>query len=269
MVIGSVVPTVLIESAKQIMPRCFLMTGYAMTEVCTGVAMTVPNEMLEFPKSSGRCVPGVQVKIINNAGEKCGINEDGEIHVRSPIPALGYYQDEIATKSAFDAENFFASGDIGLFDESGRIHIVGRKKEIFKNHGFAVSPAEIEDVILKNAAIQNACVVNVYDDDIMSDLPAAVVIVKDKNSITEDEVYSLVAGKNENHIRLNSNYVDKIFRLDLDQLASYKRLDGGVYFVDWAEFPMTASGKIIRSKVAETAQTLYQAKKTKADIVNL
>lgn len=179
------------------------MTGYATTEICTRATFTLPNELNEYPKSVGRCVPGVEIKIINQtSGEKCGIDEEGEIYLKGPIPPLGYYQDETATKTAFDTDNFFITGDIGRFDQSGRLYIIGRKKEIFKNRGFSVWPVEIEDIILKNTAIHGACVVSVFDDEIMSDLPAAVIIKKDSTPITEGDIYALVAGKNEKHIHI-------------------------------------------------------------------
>lgn len=140
------------------------------------------------------------MKIINeNTGEKCGIGEEGEIYIKTSIPSLGYYKDETATQNSFDDEGYIMTGDLGYFDESGRLLIIGRKKEIFKNCGFAIWPAELESLIIKNPAIKDAAVVNVYDEDIMSDLPAAVVIKREDHSITEDEVYAIVAGKNWSH----------------------------------------------------------------------
>lgn len=167
-----------------------------MTEICGSASCTLPNELEEHPNSGGQLVPGVQVKIINeNTGEKCGIGEEGEIYVKMAIPTLGYYKDETTTKNSFDKDGYFISGDLGYFDESGRLIIIGRKKEIFKNCGFAVWPAELESLIVKNPAVQDACVVSVYDDEIMSDLPAAVVVRRENHSITKDEIYSIIAGK--------------------------------------------------------------------------
>ncbi|XP_055297527.1 uncharacterized protein LOC129566039 [Sitodiplosis mosellana] len=236
--IGSTLPPTLLQTLKKVIPKCILMTAYGMTEVCGGVTCTVPNELEEYPQSSGRLMIGAKIKIINqNPGEKCGIGEEGEICIKIPIPPMGYYKDEAATRNAYDNEGYFISGDLGYFDETGRLYIIGRKKEIFKCRGFAIWPGELENIILKHSAIRDVSVVSVYDDKIVSELPAAVVIKKDDSSVTVDDVYAIVA----------------------DQMVSYKRLDGGVYFVD--EFPLTPSGKIIRSKVKELAQKFYQLKK--------
>lgn len=167
-----------------------------MTEIGGSASCTAPNELEEYPNSGGRLVPGSAMKIINeNTGEKCGIGEEGEIYVKIPIPCLGYYKDEEATRKAFDDEGYFITGDLGYFDDSGRLIIIGRKKEIFKNCGFAIWPAELEDLIIKNPNIKEAAVVSVFDDEIVSDLPAAIVVKKGDTSITENDVYSIIAGK--------------------------------------------------------------------------
>lgn len=182
---------------KQILPKCALLTTYGLTEVGGSASCSSPKELEEHPNSAGQLVPGVVMKIIDEkTREKCGINEQGEIHIKVPMPSAGYYKDEIATRNAFDPEGYFITGDIGYFDESGRLYIIGRKKEIFKNCGYAIWPAELEDLILKNSAIRDASVVSVYDSDSMSDLPAVLVVKKNECTITENEVYDIIAGKN-------------------------------------------------------------------------
>lgn len=194
--IGGFIPSVLVQTMKRIIPKCLLLTTYGMTETGGSISCTTPNELEEYPNSTGRLVPGVEVKIINEkTGKKCGILEEGEIYAKVPVSSMGYYKDEIATREAFDDEGYFITGDLGYFDESGRLYVVGRKKEIFKNCGFAVWPAELENLIIQHPGVQTACVVSVYDYDVMSELPAAVVVKADESSITEEEVYAIVASK--------------------------------------------------------------------------
>lgn len=195
MPIGGFIPSVLVQTMKEILPKCLLITMYGTTEIGGSVSCTVPKELEEHPNSTGRLVPGVEVKLIHEkTGEKCGIGEEGEIYVKVVVPSMGYYNDETATREAFDEDGYFITGDLGYFDESGRLYVVGRKKEIFKNCGFAIWPTELENLIIKHSAVQSVSVVSVYDNDIMSDLPAAVVIRSDDNSITEEEVYAIIAG---------------------------------------------------------------------------
>ncbi|XP_055297897.1 uncharacterized protein LOC129566201 [Sitodiplosis mosellana] len=235
---GNTVPPILVKTMKKVIPKCIVLTIYGMSETCGAVSCTMPTESEECPHSCGRLITGAKIKIINQeTDEKCGIGEVGEICIKIPIPPMGYYKDEAATRNAYDNEGYFSSGDLGYFNETGRLYIIGRKIEIFRSREFDIWPGELENIILKHSAIRDVSVVNVYDDDIVLELPAAVVVKKEDSSITADDVYAIVA----------------------DQLASYKRLDGGVYFVD--ELPMTPSGKTIRSKAKEIAQNFYQQRK--------
>lgn len=115
--------------------------------------------------------------------------------------------------------------------------------------------------IVKNPAIQNACAVSVFDTDQMTELAAAAVIKSERYAITEDEIYALVAGV----ISFLSDFIWPMAELLISffiltgKLAKYKWLDGGIYFVD--AFPMTPSDKVIRSKVKEMAQQLFELKK--------
>lgn len=100
----------------------------------------------------------------------------------------------MATKNAFDSDGYFITGDLEYFNADGRLSIIGRKKEIFKNRGFAIWPIELENLILKHPAVKVATVVSVYDDEMMTDLPAAVVIKQDGFLITEKQICDIIAG---------------------------------------------------------------------------
>lgn len=194
--IGGHVPTVLVQTLKQILPQCILFTAYGLTEIGGGGTMILSSDLEKYPGSSGCLVPGTHMKIIDEStDEKCGIGGKGEICIKLSIPTMGYFRDDEANRNAFDAEGYFKTGDIGYFDEIGQLYVSGRKKEIFKNRGYHIWPAEIEDVLLKNPAIRNVCVTPIYDDELMTDLPAAVVVKNENHSITRDEVYAIVAGK--------------------------------------------------------------------------
>lgn len=206
-------PSVLIETMKNVIPNSIFITSYGLSETGGGVSITRPKELEECPNTVGRLVPGVQVKIVNiESNEKCGIGEEGEIFVKIPVPINGYLRDETANQTSFDKEGYFITGDIGYFDETGRLYVSGRRKEIFKCRSYSLWPTEIEDIIQKHEAIRHACVVNVYDDEVMSDLVTAVVVKNEHNTITAEEVYSLVAGK-----ILKSNMIildEKSYKID-------------------------------------------------------
>lgn len=189
---GSRLPATLVQAIQEYIPRCVQMNGYGLTET-GGVSFTM--ELQQYPSTVGMLLPNVEAKIISETGERFGPGDEGEICLKVPIHFLGYYKNEEATRRSFDDEGFFITGDLGHFDETGRLYVTGRKSEFFKSRDFAISSAEIETILMEHQAICVACVVSVYDEKMITDLPAAVIVKKEQHSITEDEVYSLIAGK--------------------------------------------------------------------------
>lgn len=162
-------------------------------------------ELEKHPNSVGQLVPGIKVQIRDEKSQKnCGIDEEGEIFVKIPIP-IGYYLDDEANRLAFDKDRYYATGDIGYFDGNGRLYISGRKKEIFRVRNFGVKPSEIEDILIKSPAIENACAVNVFDMKQMTELAAAVVVKSGQDTITEDEIYAMIAGLTQTQ-KLNTQF---------------------------------------------------------------
>lgn len=97
----------------------------------------------------GTTVPGVQHRL----------TEQGEVLVKSPGTMLGYYKAPEATKEVLDAEGWIHTGDRGEIDDAGRLKITGRVKELFKtSKGKYVAPAPIENALLANPLLDQACV---------------------------------------------------------------------------------------------------------------
>jgi long-chain acyl-CoA synthetase len=93
------------------------------------------------------------------AGVECKLSADGEVLVKSPGLMMGYFKQPTETREAFTDDGFFKTGDRGEIDEQGRLRITGRVKEIFKtSKGKYVAPAPIEDKLLHNRKIEQACV---------------------------------------------------------------------------------------------------------------
>ena len=92
-------------------------------------------------------------------GVICKISDDGEIMIKTPAAAIGYYKETKLTDELFDEEGYMRTGDKGEVDDRGRLRITGRIKEIFKiSKGKYVAPAPIEDLLLQNQNIEQVCV---------------------------------------------------------------------------------------------------------------
>ena len=92
------------------------------------------------------------------------IADDGEVLVRGYSVMQGYLDDAAATAEAIDCDGWLHTGDLGEFTDSGRLRIVGRKKDMFIVGGFNAYPAEIEGFLLEHPAIAQAAVIGVPDD---------------------------------------------------------------------------------------------------------
>lgn len=164
---------------------------YGLTEIGGSVSLAIiPGDI----DSVGKLLNGVQVKIIDESGNKCGVGENGEVCVKRHFKCLGYYGNKKATEQLFDQDGFILSGDIGYFDEEGYLHFIERKKDVLRYRGFKVSPAEIENYLVQNLNIDAACVVGI-DDKKYGDLPAAVVVKNEKSNVTKEKIEQLICGK--------------------------------------------------------------------------
>lgn len=166
---------------------------YNMFGICElGGAISILYGSQSDLNSSGSLVNGIQVKIIDENGNRLGIDGRGRIFVKSPYLFIGYYN-RIDTESIADDEGFMRTRYIGYFNADGYLHVMGREVDMIKYQNFQISPKEIENVLNQHSAIKSACVVgisNKRDENFV----AAVVIPKKGCKITEDEVHSLISG---------------------------------------------------------------------------
>lgn len=231
---GSPIPIHFQMELDKYLPNGHMSIGYGMSERC-GVISLNKHEREDKVGSAGSITANASVKIINAEGNKVGPNDVGEICFKTFYSFLGYYGNPEATAETLDSENWIHSGDIGYIDDDGYIFIIDRKKEILKFNGFQISPSDIENVIACHNGVGLVCVVGI-PDPISCDLPAALIVRSNSligAQVTAKEIFDLVAEK----------------------CTDYKKLRGGVYFVD--EIPLTPSGKFLRRKAKDIAIQLY------------
>lgn len=157
-----------------------VLQGYGATECSPLISLTPYSD--HNVESVGKALPGVKVSI----------EADGELVVRGPNVALGYWKDPEATNVAFK-DGWYQTGDLGSKDEAGRIYIKGRKTSlIVLANGLNVYPEDIENVLLTNPAVKDAVVAGVKEDDteqapvvhsilLMEDPSQAKVVIQQAN----------------------------------------------------------------------------------------
>ncbi len=158
----------------------------------------------------GFALPGVHIRL----------GDGDEILVRGPNVFPGYWEQPEATRAAF-TDGWFATGDVGAFDDDGYLHIVGRSKELIISGGFNVYPREVEDVLRGFPGVADVAVVGTPSDE-WGEVVTAVVV--SDGAVDADALLEYAAG----------------------ELAPYKR-PRVVRFVD--EIPRNALGKVLRSEL--------------------
>ncbi len=125
-----------------------VLTAYGLTESTGTVTMCRQGDDPEtIAATSGRAIPGLEVRVVDDEGTELARGEPGEIVVRGYTVVRGYFEDPEATAEAIDAEGWLHTGDIGVMDDAGNVRITDRKKDMFIVGGFNAYPAEIEGAL--------------------------------------------------------------------------------------------------------------------------
>jgi HIP---CoA ligase len=169
------IPVELVRRIHDELPFQTLMTGYGLTEA-GNVTLSRPGDSFEdVATTAGLPCEGVDVRVA----------DDGEVLVRGYGVMKGYLDDPAATAEAIDEDGWLHTGDLGNFDDAGRLRVVGRKKDMFIVGGFNAYPAEIEGFLLEHPAVAQAAVIGVSDDR-LGQVGKAFVVVKTK--VGEDDL---------------------------------------------------------------------------------
>jgi len=132
-------------------------------------------------------LPGVQLRVRDDAGEPCPTDEIGHIEVSGPNVFAGYWRLPEKTKEEFTADGYFKTGDVGKIDGLGYVVIVGRSKDLIISGGYNVYPAEIEGYINEMAGVAESALVGVPHPD-FGEVGIAIVIAKPGASLDGDAI---------------------------------------------------------------------------------
>ncbi|KAF9047218.1 amp dependent CoA ligase [Rhodocollybia butyracea] len=169
---GSSLTAELAEQLYKLLPMAQIGQAYGATEA-TGVVSIWPVGQ-HHGISGGELIPGIVARLIKKDGSLAGYNEPGELHVKTPSAALGYYGNVKATDETF-VDGWINTGDLVQLNETHEVIFIERVKEIMKVRGFQVSPAELEGCILDHPWIADAGVVSI-PDDYSGEVPLAFVV---------------------------------------------------------------------------------------------
>ncbi len=142
----------------------YISVAYGMTEV--GLISVLHSDN-EHPASGlvGFPLPDTKIRIVDDLGQELPSNQKGNIQVMTPSSFDGYWNLPDLTRSVLGPDGWISTGDIGKIDDSGKLHLLGRHKEMIVINGWKVAPIEVETVILSHPGVQQAVVVGLEDDE--------------------------------------------------------------------------------------------------------
>jgi len=159
--------------------------GYGLTESAS--AVTYNHYYRHVIGSIGTTVPGVEVQIRDEQGQLLAQGKEGEICIRGRNIMKGYLNNPEGTKEAFWENDWFRSGDIGVFDENGYLYIVDRVKDMIITGGENVYPREVEEVLYTRPEVQECAVIGLPDPE-WGERVTAYIIPQPGETIDKDEL---------------------------------------------------------------------------------
>ena len=202
---------------------------YGMTETSPVITQTRPEDsFIRRITSAGRPLPGVEVRIIDPCtGTPLSTGMEGEVCCRGYNVMLGYHDMPEETSKVLDEEGWLHSGDCGMLDEDGYLHITGRLKDLVIRGGENISPREIEEFLRSVDSIVDVQVVGVPSRRFGEEV-CAFIIMKEGSMKDARMIRRFCRGK-----------------------ISRFKIPRHVFFVD--KFPMTGSGKVQKFRLREWA----------------
>lgn len=215
-----------IEQATKARLGCDIKQAWGMSEL-SPIGTLNADDAIQ-PSSVGPLVSSTYGKIMDpQTGSSLPPNTPGELCIKGPQVMMGYLDDHDKTAECLSQGGWLRTGDVAYYDDDGYIYITDRIKELIKVRGYQVAPAELEALLLTHDCVMDVAVIPM-PDEASGELPRAYLVLKEgtvkdgKEEETKTAIYEWVK----------------------EQVAPYKRLDGGIMLTD--AIPKSASGKILR-----------------------
>jgi malonyl-CoA/methylmalonyl-CoA synthetase len=206
-----------------------ILERYGMTE--TGMIASNPYDGERVAGTVGFALPGVEVRVAGDGGAELPRGETGELWVRGPNVFSGYWRMPERTRAELRGDGFFATGDLAVMAEDGRVTLVGRARDLIISGGLNVYPAEVERAIDAIPGVTESAVIGAPHPDFGEGVTA--VVVRDGScELDEGDLLARLA----------------------DRLARYKQPKRAV-FVE--ALPRNAMGKVEKGALRERFAALY------------
>ncbi len=171
-----------VRELRENKPALRLYVMYGATEATARLSILPPGEVDRRPGSIGKGIPGVTLRVVDEAGRPVAPGELGEIVARGDNVARGYFEEPAETAATFRG-GWLHTGDLATVDADGYVTVVGRAKSFLKCGGTRTSAEKFEEALLAFGDIVEAAVIGV-PDEVMGEAPAAFVVPRDPRDLT-------------------------------------------------------------------------------------
>ena len=180
---------------------------------------------LRLDGSTGSPLPGCRLRIDGDDGAELPAGETGHVKVSAPFAALGYWNDPEATRSVW-SDGWYATGDMGVLDDDGRLTLLGRSGEVINRSGHKILPIEVEREIARHPDVFQCAVVAAPDAE-YGEVPWAFVQARDGKALDTEGLAGILRSGG---------------------LATYKI---PARFIQLAEFPRVGGNKIDKKRLLD------------------
>ena len=194
---------------------------------------TLPSDAPEtIVATCGKACRAYEIRLFDQENPDMEVmpGEIGEIGGRGACLMLGYFDNQQATEDSFNRGGWFLSGDLGRFDADGNLEIVGRKKDLIIRGGHNIHPAKIEDLTMRHPAVARCAAFAVADERLGEKVCLSVIFHEGVRAEADELLRHL-------------------------HEAGLSRFDMPEYFIAINEYPLTASGKILKRELVAWAKS--------------
>lgn len=221
---GAPIPRVLLRRAAAALPNLYVMSAWGMTENGIVTAAYPGDGEEKVFGTDGRALPHQEVRVVGDDGHPLPPDQEGRLQARGPTLFVGYFKRPEAYE--IDEDLWFETGDNARMDADGYIRITGRSKDIIIRGGENIPVVEVENLLYRHAAVQDAAIIGLPDPR-LGERGCAFVQLKPGTHLSFEEMIDFLS-----RAQLIKNYLPE--RLELVE-----------------EFPRTPSGKIQKFKLRD------------------
>jgi acyl-CoA synthetase (AMP-forming)/AMP-acid ligase II len=223
------IPVETVEAMRDRLGFDVVVTAYGMTETHGLASLCMADDPPDVvSRTSGRAIPGVELRIVDDDGNDLPTGSAGELWVRGHMVMKGYLDAPEQTAETITPDGWLKTGDIAVMDENGYIDITDRKKDMFINGGFNVYPAEVERVMTEHPKIGQVAVIGVPDER-LGEVGAAFVVPSPAGVPTTEDLHAFCREQMANYKvprhfwiveSLPLNPSNKVLKTDLRDMAA-------------------------------------------------